>query len=83
MLVPSGNSRSGWKFSHRFWDIGGEFRVTRYRSGGVAGTEYDGLKGVGGRVLLRDAPVPKKTSPEWRKVGDNVDGAAMLPPIPG
>jgi hypothetical protein len=28
----------------------GLFRVTRYKSGGVAGTEKEGLNGVGGLV---------------------------------
>jgi hypothetical protein len=39
MDVPSGNNWSGWKFSHREGERLGEVRVTRKRSGGVAGSE--------------------------------------------
>jgi len=47
--------------------MGREFRVTRNRSGGVAGIEYEGLKGVGGRVFPRQLPPPIKASLEWRR----------------
>jgi hypothetical protein len=39
MAVPSGNSWSGWKFSQRDGERLGEVRVTRKKSGGVAGRE--------------------------------------------
>lgn len=61
MLALSGKSWSGWKFSHTACDRFGEFRVTRYRSGGVPGTEKDGLNGVGGLVCGRDV-VPMNVS---------------------
>lgn len=40
----------------------GEVRVTRKRSGGVAGRENCPLKGVVGRVFPRERPVPVKDS---------------------
>jgi len=60
--VPSGNSCSGWKFSQRDGERLGEVRVTRNRSGGVAGRENCPLKGVVGRVFPRERPVPVKDS---------------------
>lgn len=58
-ILPSGKSWSGWKFSQSCCDIGGEFRVTRKRSGGVAGMEKP-LNGEFARVpireLMRDGP---------------------------
>jgi hypothetical protein len=56
--VPSGNSWSGWKFSQREGERLGEVRVTRKKSGGVAGRENWPLKGVVGRVLARELPFP-------------------------
>src|SRR5271155_3193181 len=77
VFVPSGNSWSGWKFSHNDWDIGGEFRVTKNRSGGVAGIEYP-AKGEFARVppregILdgpRDIPVGRNWSVGFRIFGE-------------
>lgn len=57
-VVPSGKSWSGWKFSQRDGERFGEARVTKKKSGGVAGRENWPLKGVVGRVLARELPVP-------------------------
>lgn len=54
MAVPSGNSWSGWKFSQSDGERLGEVRVTRKKSGGVAGRENWALNGVVGRVFPRE-----------------------------
>jgi hypothetical protein len=56
--VPSGKSWSGWKFSQRDGERLGDVRVTRKKSGGVAGRENWPLNGVVGLVLARELPVP-------------------------
>lgn len=56
--VPSGKSWSGWKFSQREGERLGEVRVTKKKSGGVAGRENWPLNGVVGLVLARELPVP-------------------------
>ena len=63
MLELSGNNWSGWKFSHVDCEMFGEFLVTRYRSGGVGGTEKEGLKGVAGRVCGLELVPPMNVSP--------------------
>ena len=75
----SGNSWSGWKFSHMFCEMGGELRVTRNRSGGLLGTEKDGLKGVGGLVMERDVRPPMSVSVVGRGGGAEVTGRAGAP----
>ena len=73
-LELSGKSWSGWKFSHRACEMFGELRVTRYKSGGVAGRENEGLNGVAGLVWGRELVPPMKVSaPVWRTVGDAAD----------
>jgi hypothetical protein len=62
MAVPSGKSWSGWKFSQSEGERLGEVRVTRKKSGGVAGRENWALKGVVGRVLLRELEGPEMGS---------------------
>ena len=62
IAVPSGNNCSGWKFSQSDGERLGDVRVTRNRSGGVAGRENWPLKGVVGRVFPRERPVPVKDS---------------------
>lgn len=58
ILVSAGKSWSGWKLLQRSWGIFGELRVTRKRSGGVPGYENPfGLKGLVGRVALRELPM--------------------------
>ena len=54
----------------------GEFRVTRYKSGGVAGTEKDGLNGVAGLVCGRELEPPMKAS-FCLEFGDVTGGAAI------
>lgn len=60
MPESSGNSWFGWKFSHKLCEMGGEERVTRYKSGGVPGGRFSGgWKGVVGRVDVPRVPVMK------------------------
>jgi hypothetical protein len=51
--------------------------VTRYKSGGVAGTEKDGLNGVGGLVCGREFVPPIKVSWFCLAPGDESGGAAI------
>lgn len=71
MFVPSGNSWSGWKFSHNDCGIGGEWRVTRKRSGGVAGMDNPPGKGEAGRVPPRDGPGGKNWSAAFLRGGED------------
>ena len=51
--------------------------MTRYRSGGVGGTEKDGLKGVGGLVCDLDDDPPINVS-LCRCAGDLIVGGAPI-----
>ncbi len=50
--------------------------MTRYKSGGVAGTEKEGLNGVAGRVCGREFEPPIKAS-FGLEFGDVTGGAAI------
>lgn len=72
MPESSGKSWFGWKFSQRLWEIGGELRVTRYRSGGVPGTMASpGLNGVVDRpsVVRYGLPATSRAGVIERDVG--------------
>ncbi len=56
----------------------GEFLVTRYRSGGVVGSENDGLKGVAGRVCGRDAVPPMNVSAFCLALGEVTGGGIVV-----
>ena len=57
--------------------------MTKYKSGGVAGTEKDGLKGVAGLVCGREPLCPMKASVLCRLLGEVTGGAAMgCKPLP-
>lgn len=56
----------------------GEFLVTRYRSGGVVGTENDGLKGVAGRVCGREAVPPMNVSAFCLEFGEVTGGGIAV-----
>lgn len=82
MFMPSGKSWSGWKFSQSDCEMLGELRVTRKRSGGVAGTENVGLNGDVGRVFPRELPVPRYGSCCDRWLFGDICGPDMDGPLP-
>lgn len=53
--------------------------MTRYKSGGVGGTEKDGLKGVAGLVCGREFVPPMKVSAAPCRVLGEVTGGGCMP----